>query len=102
MAYPKIEWVCEPGLYQVRMNGCPIVEFSDTEEKGLTFSFVPTAGDERRIGHSTRKDKRCSLGWGVQDSRLVGYKSGSLDFENHPEEGWFLVTARGTKPDLSH
>lgn len=100
MAYPNIEWICTPGLYQVQMNGSPIVEFSDTEEKGFTFSFVPTAGDERRIGHSTRKDKRCSLGWGVQDSRLVGYRSDSLDFENHPEEGWFLITARGGKPDF--
>ncbi|MBQ8612125.1 MAG: hypothetical protein IJ412_10530 [Oscillospiraceae bacterium] len=100
MAYPHIEWIEEGDFHNVLMNGSAIVEIGKHAEKGYTLSFVPTAGDNRQIGHPTRKDKRPSLGWGVQDYKLVGYRLDTLDFENHPDEGWFLITVRGGKPNF--
>jgi len=90
MAYPVIEWIHEGEMDIVTMNGCRIVELF--QERRL--AFTSCAGDERWIG----KHKRTAdLGWGVQDSRLVDYRSDGVEFENHPEEGWFQITARGGK-----
>ena len=103
MAYPVLEWTHENNVHAVKMNGQSIADIRDRRY----LRFTSRDGDERWIGPDWSSDWNgidwagidlCC--WGFFDPLLGTYENHSIEFEDHPDEGWFRINILGGKPGM--
>ncbi len=105
MTYPILEWTHENDVHMVKMNGQSIADI-----RGRRFlRFTSKDGDARWIGPDWNGaegwngidwsgiDLCC---WGFHDPLLSTYENRSIEFEDHPDEGWFRINILGGKPGM--
>lgn len=104
MAYPELTWKHDRNVDMVLMDGQILADVRDQRR----LRFRSRAGDELWFGPDWTYDWDGHPGstidlacWSFFDPMNSGYIAHSLTFEDHPDEGWFLMTMRGGLPRMT-